>query len=245
MNQNQGYGDMQATATAGSLYVPSPMPFASPQPFATPTPFAQQDAPPVDTSAGTGAGALTTQFVYRLEPLTADFGETLYAELLETEFESRVVLLWNAYADAQPLVVYKVRNASDLALTEGIVRSYQDGLFTGSDEIEYTPPGGEGSVTVGPLRDVRVRREVTQLVVPAENPNDSDGLETRREVTLSLANLTGSPQEIEVVDVFPQDAFRLEFSVDPAFEAGNVLRWNITLPPGEETRLVYAYRTSY
>jgi hypothetical protein len=229
MNSNmaQGFSDMLATAT----------PPAS-------TGIA---APPSSSNVTTSTeGAVTTQSVYEIPPLTSQPGETVYAELLETTFPSRRVLVWNANTDAQGVVVFKVRNTSEIALAEGIVRSYQDGLFAGSDEIEYTPPGGEGSVTVGPLRDVRVRREVSQMAVPAQNPNDADGIETQWQVTLTLTSLTAGEQEIEVVDTFPDGALNLEFeSPEPERQGGNTLRWLLTLSPGEEIRITYAYRTPY
>jgi hypothetical protein len=188
---------------------------------------------------------LTTQYIYRLEPLTAEPGETLYAELLETSFPARQVLLWNAARDAQASVIYKVTNTADIALTGGIVRTYQDGLFTGSDEIEYTSPGGEGSITIGPLQDLRVTRETTQFTVPAENPNDENGVDLRVEVTLSLTNFSPFALEIEVTDVFPSQAFAFEPGTEAEQLGGNVVRWMVTVPPGEAVTITYAYRVFY
>jgi len=223
-NMTQGFSDMMATATPVFGSVPP-------------------SSPPITTSTEV---AVTTQSVYEIPPLTSQPGETVYAELLETTFPSRRVLVWNANTDAQGIVVFKVRNTSEIALAEGIVRSYQDGLFAGSDEIEYTPPGGEGSVTVGPLRDVRVRREVSQMAVSAQNPNDADGIETQWQVTLTLTSLTAGEQEIEVVDLFPDGALNLEFQApEPERQGGNRLRWLLTVPPGEEIQLIYSYRTPY
>jgi hypothetical protein len=212
--------------------------------FATATPAPLVGTPPDVTASG--EGEVTTQPVYEIPPLTSQPGETIYAELLETTFPARRVLVWNAYSDAQGIVVYKVRNTSEIALAEGIVRSYQAGLFAGSDEIEYTPPGGEGSVTVGPLRDARVRREVSQMAVSAQNPNDADGIETLWQVTLVLTSLTSGDQEIEVFDRFADEALNLEFQApEPERQGGNMLRWLLTVPAGEEIRLRYAYRTPY
>lgn len=218
-NMLQGFADMRATAT--------PAPYIAP--------------PDAEVS-----GVVTTQAVYEIPPLTSQPGETIYAELLETTLPARRVLVWNADRDAQGIVVFKVRNTSQTPLAEGIARSYQDGLFTGSDEIEYTPPGGEGSVTVGPLRDVRVRREVTRTSVQALNPNDGDGIESLWQVTLTLTSLTTSEQEIEVTDTFAEGALNLEFGrSEPERQGGNRLRWMVTLPSGAEIQLAYSYRTAY
>jgi hypothetical protein len=155
------------------------------------------------------------------------------------------VLLWNAARDIQASVIYKVENTSDIALTGGIVRTYQDGLFTGSDEIEYTSPGGEGSITIGPLQDMRVTRETTQFTVPAENPNDENGVDLRVEVTLNLTNFSPFALEIEVTDVYPTQAFAFELPEGAEQVGGNILRWLVTVPAGEAVTITYAYRVLY
>lgn len=236
-NMNQAFGDISATQTAPA-FLPTPQPSATPSPVdsITPTPAAGGTVTPVTSS-------VVTQSVYRLPPLTAEPGETLYVEVLETTFEARQVLSWNASSSLQANVIYKVRNTSDVPLTEGVVRSYQDGIFLGSDEIEFTPPGSEGSVTVGPLREVRVLREITQVAVPAENPNDEDGTEFLREITLSLTSLSGQAREVEVVDVYPSLSSNFEFvGGEPERQGGNVLRWLVVVPAGEELKLIYKYR---
>jgi hypothetical protein len=243
-DQNQGFNDMRATATAPSTAFNTPTPTGTPLPSPTPASQITPPPPPVNVTPEAEAFApLTTQYIYRLEPLTAEPGETLYAELLETEFPARQVLLWNAYSDGQASVIYKVRNTSDIALTAGIVRTYQDGLFTGSDEIEYTSPGGEGSVTMGPLQDMRVQRETTQIIVPAENPGDENGQDMQVEVSLKLTNFSPFALEIEVTDVFPAQAFAFAFSdAEAERQGGNVLRWLVTVPAGEEVTIRYQYR---
>lgn len=239
-DQNQGFSDMQATATAPRT--PTPTPFQlppSPSPLPSPPP---QITPPSINVTPEAFAPLTTQYIYRLDPLTAEPGETLYAELLETTLPARQVLLWNAYSDGQATVIYKVQNTSDIALTAGIVRTYQDGLFTGSDEIEYTSPGGEGSVTVGPLQDMRVQRDTTQIIVPAENPTDENGLDMQVEVTLSLTNFSPFALELEVTDVFPSQAFAFEVGTEVERMGGNLLRWLVTVPSGEAVTITYQYR---
>jgi hypothetical protein len=239
-NNNFGFSDVQATATAQAYLFNTATPTRPPS--VTPTPI-QVSPPPIVTAEP--SAPLTTQYIYRLESLTAEPGETLYAELLETSFPARQVLLWNASRDIQASVIYKVRNTSDIALTGGIVRTYQDGLFTGSDEIEYTSPGGEGSITIGPLQDMRVSRETTQFTVPAENPNDENGVDLRVEVTLSLTNFSPFALEVEVTDVYPTQAFAFELPEDAEQVGGNILRWLVTVPAGEAVTITYAYRVLY
>ncbi|MCX9080166.1 MAG: hypothetical protein OIN84_19560, partial [Candidatus Methanoperedens sp.] len=113
-------------------------------------------------SSGGEVGAATIQYIYEPGDLTTELNETLYQSLLQATLPARRVLLWNAQTDQQVTVIYKLKNESDMPLAEGIVRNYQNGIFIGSDSMETTPVGSEGSITVGKLQDVRVKRSESQ-----------------------------------------------------------------------------------
>lgn len=194
-----------------------------------------------DTGTSQGvlsAGAVTIQYQYPLGNLTVSPGDTLYRQVLETDFAARRILLWNANSDQQVSVIYKVNNDSEIALSEGIVRSYQDGLFIGSDSMEFTPIGSEGSVTVGHLQDVRVNR--------AESSTYQDSTFNNRdylhEITLTMSNFGGDDIQIEVVDRYPADAIEFEYSTEAQRDAGNLLRWLVTIPAGETKTISYRFK---
>ncbi len=184
-------------------------------------------------------GAVTIQYVYPLpDTMTAAPGETLYAQLFGGNLPARRLLLWNAPSDRQVATIYKVENASGVPLTEGIVRSYQADLFVGSDFIEFTPVGSEGSVTVGGLQDVRVDRTET-VTYHDEWPSDQD---TLHEITLTMSSFSTDAIDLEVVDFYPPGASKFEFSAVPEFEPGNLLRWQVNVPAGETVEIVYSFR---
>jgi hypothetical protein len=133
-------------------------------------------------------------------------------------------------------VIYKVRNETDEPLAEGIVRSYEDGLFIGSDLMELTPVGSEGSVTVGQLQDVRVDRSETTTEI------DQDAYEYLHQVVLTISNFGTESIDLEVVDVWLPEAEAFTFSAEPERETGNVLRWAVTVEPGEEEVIEYTFR---
>jgi hypothetical protein len=194
-----------------------------------------------DSSAGLSEGAVTLQYLYPLEkPVSAEPGETLYMQLLGATLPARRLLLWNASADKQVTVIYKVENTSDIPLSEGIVRSYQDGLFVGSDFIEFTPLGAEGSVTIGGLQDMRVNR--------ADTTTYNDRLDYERQtlhaITLTMRNFTQNPIDLEVVESYPVGGLEFKFSTQPEFEAGNRLRWQVTIPADGTVEITYSYRAS-
>ncbi len=191
-----------------------------------------------DGASNLGTSAVTIQSLYPFEGLSAQPGDALYLKLYEGQLTARRLLLWNASSDLQPVVIYKVKNSTDLPFAEGVVRSYQDGLFVGGDLIEFTPPGSEGSVTVGNLQDVRAHRDEL-----ATAETTTVGSDTLHEVTLTLANYGAAAVEIDVVDSFPTDAEQFTFSQDAAREPGNLLRWTVTIQPAESVDIHYSYKT--
>ena len=186
-------------------------------------------------SVSAPVGQVDIQHTYDIGLLTADPGDTIYSQLVGQELPARRLHLWNAQTDQQVTVIYKVKNESDQPFSEGVVRNYQDGLFIGSDFIELTPVGGEGSVTIGHLQDVRVKREQTQQAV------DMGRFDYQYETTLTIENFTDTTVHMDVVDYLPPQAEELQASIDPQLEPGNLMRWPISVEPGDEMVITYEY----
>jgi hypothetical protein len=191
-----------------------------------------------DGNFQTFTGAATIQYVYEIGSVTAQQGEVVYTRLQENTFAARRLHLWNAPASPQVAVIYKVRNDSELPLAEGIVRTYQGDLFLGSDFIELTPIGSEGSVTVGNLRNVRVNRTESVTRVESSSSRNDD----LHEIVLTLENFGDADVEIEVVDRYPQYAVEFDFAQTPQREGNNVLRWVVTVEAGTTTELRYMFK---
>lgn len=181
---------------------------------------------------------VTIQHVYELGTASVPVNETLYTHIVSGELPARRVLLWNAPIEEQVTVIYKVKNETEQPFTPGIVRSYRDGLILGSDGIERTPIGSEGSVTVGTLPDVRVSRGETSQ---QENPNEY--YDTRHTVTLEITNFGEETIELEVIDFSQENAIEFSFDREPARETNNVLRWVFVLEPGQTVETTYNYLT--
>ncbi len=190
------------------------------------------DAPAAPT------GAANIQHIYTIGNINAEPGDTVYANLVESTLPARRLLVWNAQTDQQVTVIYKVRNESELPFAEGVVRSYRNGLFIGSDFVEVTPIGSEGSVTVGDLQDVRVNRSESRTAV-------SGGYyDTQHEVELTISNFSDRTVELEVVDFWLEDAEGFTFSAEPTRDTGNIFRWQVTAAPGETVTITYSFKTS-
>jgi hypothetical protein len=188
-----------------------------------------------DGFATSPVGQIDIQHVYDVGSVTAEPGDTVYAQMVGETLPARRLHIWNAPTDGQVTVIYKVKNESDQPFAEGVVRSYQDGLFIGSDYIELTPVGSEGSVTVGHLQDVRVKREETQSAV------DMGRFDYKYDVELTIENFTPTTVHMDVVDYLRPQAEELQASIEPQLEAGNIMRWQISVEPGDEMVISYEY----
>jgi hypothetical protein len=181
------------------------------------------------------AGQIDIQHVYDVGRVTAEPGDTVYTQMVGETLPARRLHIWNAPTDGQVTVIYKVKNESEQPFAEGIVRSYQDGLFIGSDYVELTPVGSEGSITVGHLQDVRVKREETQSAV------DRGRFDYMYEVELTISNFTPTTVHMDVVDYLRPQAEELQASIEPQLEAGNIMRWPISVEPGDEMVISYEF----
>lgn len=181
-----------------------------------------------------GVGSVEVQHIYPVGEVSAAPGDMLFLNLLNATLPARRLLVWNASQNQSVNVIYKVQNTSEVPLAEGIVRAYQDALFIGSDFIETTPPASEGSVTVGSLPDVRVRRTESQ---------EYQGSYYQHTVTLEINNFNENELALMVLDRWEDGAWEFEYSLEPARQPDNLLRWEITIPSGESLTITYQFRT--
>ena len=191
-----------------------------------------------DTAAAplpTSTGQVDIQHVYDIGTISAEPGDTVFRQLVSETLPARRVHLWNAPTDTQVTVIYKVENTSDQPFADGIVRAYQGGLFIGSDPIELTPVGSEGSVTVGHLQDVRVKRESTQTAIATGR------FDYRVNAKLTVSNFMPDTVHLEIVDYRPPEAEMLQASMEPQQEPGNVMRWEVSVEPDSEVVIDYHY----
>lgn len=189
-----------------------------------------------------GVGSVDLRHVYPAGVITALPGDIVYQQVAAEQLSARRLHVWNAASDSEVSVIYKVLNDTEVPLAEGIVRNYQDGLFIGSDFIETTPIGSEGSVTVGSLPDVRVKRTASE-----EYRNESGDDFRQHSVTLEAGNFGESALALTILDRWDENAWQFEFGdgPQPAREPDNVLRWEVTVPAGESLSIAYQYRTEY
>jgi hypothetical protein len=190
---------------------------------------------PVAMAAPTGS--LDVQHVYDVGRVSAEPSDTVFLSMHGGTLPARRLHLWNAQTDDQVSVIYKVLNDSLLPFAEGTAHAYQGGLFIGSDFMELTPVGSEGSVTVGRLPDVRVSRSESSTAI------DAGRYDYLNEVELTISNFGTTSVELEVVDQRRPEAQELQASVEPEETADNLLRWQVTVEPSSTVVISYDYKT--
>jgi hypothetical protein len=57
-----------------------------------------------------------------------------------------------------------------------------------------------------------------------------------------MSNFGGDDIQIEVVDRYPADAIEFDYSAEPQPDAGNLLRWIVTIPAGETKTITYRFK---
>lgn len=193
----------------------------------------------VDTTASLAVGAVDLQHIYPLGEISAEPGDIVYINLVNQTLNARRLLVWNASGENEVNVIYKVLNETETPFAEGIVRNYQDNLFVGSDFVEVTPPGSEGSVTVGSLPDVRVSRTASSEYFGGSNDYYLHSVE------LQLNNFSDIDIDVIILDRWEEKAWQFEYSLTPERQQDNLLRWEVSIAAGESLTITYTYRTEY
>jgi len=174
--------------------------------------------------------------VYDIGPQTLRRGETVRWNLLYADLEARRLIVWDARLGQRTDVIYQVLNSSDVPLAEGMVHAYESGLYVGQDALEWTPAGGEGSVTIGGLSTLRVRR--TESV---EDIGTFDDDRYEHTVRLAITNHGGEEIALTVLDEWYQGGQGFTFSHEPRRQGNNVLRWELDIAAGERVEIVYSF----
>ncbi len=182
------------------------------------------------------SGPVAINHVYDIGPQTLRRGETVRWNLLYADLEARRLIVWDARLGQRTDVIYQVLNSSDVPLAEGMVHAYEGGLYVGQDALEWTPAGGEGSVTIGGLSTLRVRR--TESV---EDIGTFDDDRYEHTVRLAITNHGGEEIALTVLDEWYQGGQGFTFSHEPRRQGNNVLRWELDIAAGERVEIVYSF----
>lgn len=135
------------------------------------------------------------------------------------------------------------------ALWDGKARLFQeDGrgtfIFLGEDRLTFTPPGGEGEVTVGQSRDVVVTQRLMreEMVNVRRNNNNAIVLHDSDELIVAeIENFSDRAQFLLVRQHIPGQWEERGFSHSYRSEDAGTLEFEIELAPREKTELSMHY----
>lgn len=161
--------------------------------------------------------------------------------------QARVVVAPQASLNAARTV--KLTNGDTASpLLPGPVGLYLAGSYLGPTEVDFVAPGETFAVFMGVEDALKVQR-----VMDLEKSSLTRGRRTRMSVhfDISLENLGGAPLQVDLSDRIPVseksdirvERVRLDPKTEP--ESDGLLRWVMTLEPGETRAVTVGYTINY
>jgi len=194
--------------------------------------YAEAVAPvPAISSIGSmSAGREFEFYSYTINNTTLKAGSKLSLKLFEDEVRAGTFYHW---ADGPVERKIRINNTLKEPLPSGTLAYYDNSTWVGNAHMPYTAEGEESEITVGYSQDVRVEKNLTQTRVTKD--------EITYEYTIKARNTGTSTANVTIEQVLPKNSTLI--STNPAADVtGNMIRWDVTLKPGEETIQTYRYR---
>ena len=139
----------------------------------------------------------------------------------------------------------KATNDSELALLQGEVSIFRDGVFVGKAGLKNTAPGGELELFLGPDEQIRAKREMTA------RETDKNFIGSSKRVhfayAIELNNLKAQNVMLEVRDQIPVSRsenikIKLRGATPEAVQSDlGILEWRIHLNAGEKKTLRFDF----
>lgn len=222
---------------------------------------------PEYSSAATGATA-EDLFLYPLEKLSLQRGETVYLPLFTEKVPYTHVYTWKipnlldrevqSYAPAPPVPrqeevwhCCRFTNTLKMPLTTAPMQFMKTGNFVGQDTCNYTAPGSEATVRINRALSI----EAEQAEVEVERTRNAQVMYNRSydrvrvRAELKLRSHLTEEVSVEVSKELSGDVLNSEPPAkDVATAAGlkranatHELTWSLALPPGEERKIQFEY----
>lgn len=160
-----------------------------------------------------------------------------YVTLLDQELDAEKEFVWVTSAGERVDVIYTVQNSTKQPFAAGLVEAYQDGIYMGSDAIEWTPSGSKGHVTIGGAVDIQVKKTVNITKIPERRQTD----EFHHEVELKTDNFSQKDIKLKIIDFKYPDCVDISFSLKPTEEEAQTYMWQIELKAGDSRIIKYDF----
>jgi hypothetical protein len=91
----------------------------------------------------------------------------------------------------------------------------------GSDYVEWTPPGSKGSITMGGLSDIRVKKTVSI----EEDVEKRGTKEYHHKIILEIIIFDSKDLKLKVMDTKYPDRTEVTYDTPPSEEVGKTVIW--------------------
>ena len=183
------------------------------------------------------AARINAYYTYELAPI-GSFKEGMnYIMLSDKELETKKEYVWKTTEGEKVDVVYIVRNDSEQPFGAGIVDTYQNGIYMGSDMIEWTPPGSKGHVTIGGAVDLRVEKTIDITNDPDRNNRN----EFHHQIELKIENYSKKDVAMKIIDRKYPNIVDVAFNLKPREEKAQTYLWEVQLSAGESKIIEYDF----
>jgi hypothetical protein len=189
------------------------------------------------SSSVTGSERVNAYYTYDLGTETVIKGSITTINLVTKNLTCKKHIVWDTRKGQRVDVIYKVLNDCDKPFAEGLVRIYQQGLYMGSDYVEWTPPGSTGSITMGGLSDIRVKKTVSI----EEDPEKRGTKEYHHKITLEINNFDSKDLKLKVIDTKYPDRVEVKYDTEISEEVGKTITWEITVPAKGNKKINYEF----
>ncbi len=229
--------------SSGSAYSVEPSP--APQPTATSMQIDQ---------AQTLSGEYATSFVIKRSADIKSDGSSQRVAISESTQSAELKLLVVPRLDKAAYVQAHVLYDGEQPLLPGQLSLYQDDNFVGRTQLKSIAPGESFDLGLGKDERVKVERErVTAKLAPGKGFIFSKDLR-RYHWLIKIKSLHKGLRDVEVLEQLPRSRHddikvkELELLPKPEAEDAEkpgLLRWKLSLKPGEESKITFRYEVKY
>jgi len=187
-------------------------------------------APVVPGIGSISAGREFEFYSFTINNTALKAGSELSLKLFEGEVRAGTFYHWAGGPVERKI---RINNTLKEPLPPGELAYYDNSTWVGNAYLPYTAEGEENEITVGYSQDIKIEKNLTQTRVTKE--------EITYEYTIKARNTGISTANVTMEQSLPKNSTLI--STNPVASAtGNMLRWDVTLKPKEETTLTYRYR---
>ncbi len=194
-------------------------------------------APTSAAAPAIGPTRVNAYYAYELGEQEISRNSTSFIALLEEELDADKQFVWAIASGERVDVVYTIHNSTEQPFAEGLVDVYENDIYMGTDNIEWTPSDAKGHVTIGGAVDIQVTKTIDVQEIPERGGND----EFFHKMELRIDNFSKEDIRIKVVDTKYRDSVEMKFVPSPSESKAMTYLWDLDIPAGKTRIIKYSF----